>query len=33
MSKIHLQDPANFSETFLDEYCKNGLWDQVPKLL
>jgi hypothetical protein len=25
MSKIHLQDPANFSETFLDEYCKNGL--------
>ncbi len=25
MSNIHLQDPANFSETFLDEYCKNGL--------
>jgi hypothetical protein len=25
MSKIHLQDPTNFSETFLDEYCKNGL--------
>jgi len=25
MSNISLQDPANFSKTFLDEYCKNGL--------
>ena len=25
MSNIPLQDPAIFSKTFLDEYCKNGL--------